>query len=100
MKQKKEKIVKILSDGTIAKVGMIVVVNWPKYIKRKTITKIAQTVNKKSINVFAVKNDLSIESNRDWLLIDGYFVQTFDVRKATPEERKQYYKDLYARNNQ
>ena len=91
--KKKEKIVKILSDGTVAKVGMIVV------IQRSTIVQIKATVKENAENRYRTVQNL--KELPDYILCsDGMFSPLKWIRKATPEERKQYYKDLYARINE
>lgn len=99
--KKQEKIVKILLDGNIAKVGMIVVILTGAHggNNAQTITKITK-IKERSLN----KNEILCEciglrSGFDICKIQSWYEYTNDIRKATPEERKQYYKDLYARNN-
>ena len=88
--KKKEKIVKVLSDGTVAKVGMIVrSLNGP-------ITRIKATVNENAENIIGYVWNL--KERPDLVLCEGWFCPTHMLTKATPEERKQYYAELYAKN--
>ena len=92
MTKKKEKIVKYLADGNIAKVGMIIYCNG-------NVTKITATVKENAINIWGTPQNL--KKLKGYILCDnGYFVLSNSFRKATPVERKQYYAELYARNNQ
>ena len=88
--KKKEKIVKVLSDGTVAKVGIIV-----KSLNG-TITRIKATVNENAENIIGCVWNL--KEHPDLVLGEGWFYPTHMLTKATPEERKQYYAELYAKN--
>lgn len=88
--KKKEKIVKVLSDGTVAKVGMIV------SSLNGTITRIKATVNENAENIIGCVWNL--KEHPDLVLCEDWFYPTHMLTKATPEERKQYYAELYARN--
>lgn len=89
--KKKEKIVKVLSDGSVAKVGMIVVIG--KY----NVLKITAVVKEDAKNKYGTIQNL--KKLHDYVLCtDGMFSPLNWIRKATPEERKQYYAELYARN--
>ena len=95
--KKKEKIVKVLSDGTVAKVGMIVVLTTiTEESLKNSITKIKATVNKNAKNKRGLIRNLG--EYKTVVLTEDWFAYTSNLRKATPEERKQYYAELHARN--
>ena len=80
------KIVKILSDGTVAKVGMIVVVIKGISYGNKAghIDKITHTIRNCNTN----------NPQDEHVKLSFYYERTKDLRKATPEERKLYYQQL------
>lgn len=91
------KTIKYLSDGAIAKVGMIVAHKDP-YDKRKTICKIIALTDSETSDIRDPK----------WLTTDlrtggGYnykwSTNCKNLRKATSEERKRYYQQLYSNQN-
>lgn len=111
--KKQEKIVKILSDGNIAKVGMIVtIINDSSGNDVNTITKIVEIACKQCnhpkgrdsyVTCLALNSDIGYRGlfyNKKHPNIAVWEEHTLNIRKATPEERKQYCKNLYARNNQ
>lgn len=98
--KKKEKIVKKLSDGTVAKVNTIVVVLKNDLCPDNAIVKLTATVKSNAVNKMGRYRNLS---ENDYILLANYnneniFINADWTRKATPEERKQYYAELYARN--
>lgn len=101
------KTIKLLSDGTIAKVGMIVVVingkhngNRPNTITK--ITKLSLTeyhnfTNKdipQSERIMCLQASNKHESHHVECRLPSWIEYLQDVRKATSEERKQYYNSL------
>lgn len=109
--KKQEKIVKILSDGNIAKVGMIVTIigyNFGNDIN--TITKIVEVACKQDdypkgrdshVTCLALNSNIGYKNlfyNKIHPNTAVWEEHTLSIRKATPEERKQYYAELYARN--
>ena len=104
------KTTKILSDGTIAKVNMIVVVIEGKHNGNKpnTITKISKLILTKKHNfidkytpikqrVLCLQNpidDINYNWNTEEIKNPSWVEYLSDLRKATPKECKQYYKEL------
>ena len=83
------KTIKVLSDGTIAKVNMIVVIIEYNHGNRiGTITKI--------LKVYPNDNsDLNVEARVPFENLDWFYARPECLRKATSEERKQYYTKLW-----
>ena len=107
--KKKEKIIKKLSDGTVAKVGMIVVntdgligkialidlsktIQHPNHILINLIDK-GWTFSERAKGIHAIPIPSNYKTDKP-----VWFFNLYQTRKATPEERKQYYAELYAKN--
>lgn len=101
MNKKVKKEAVLLSDGTVAKVGKIVVVinGTCRGNKPETITKITRIFNDEG------KEDLCCEAMDVWngnnntisTKTPSWYENLKDLRKATPEERKQYYSKKYSK---
>lgn len=88
-------ISKILSDGTIAKVGLIVVVDCDGYFNNET-TVITSVYPEKTKDID--DTGICLKSNQGHNIFTkekSFWIYTNKVRKATPEERKQYYQKLW-----
>ena len=109
MNKSKKQPVRFLSDGTIAKVGRIVVVikegaygNEIGAVTRVTKTNIPQyhdyvfceEVGREGL--FGISEDE--RRNRGYPLIPSWYENIDYLRSATKEERQQYYSELYKRN--
>ena len=109
MNRSKKQPVRFLSDGTIAKVGRIVVVikegaygNEVGAVTRITKTNIphypdyvfCEGVGRSKI--FGGSEDE--RGNRGYPLIPSWYEHIDYLRSATKEERQQYYSELYKRN--
>lgn len=110
MKKSNPKPKKYLSDGTEAKVGKIVValsrssVGFTSSIGPVRIAKL--NINQKAIDRWQTDVMCEIQSehvrkgNPEAIRLDGakhmsYYNRTKELREATPEERKEYYKRLH-----
>lgn len=97
------KTIKYLSDGTIAKVGMIITyigdlseiaTKW-KYAKILVVKTIQPHSNGEGIIHSHENGCVTLKETNQ----KGFVVPCEWVRKATPEERKQYYQQLYSNQN-
>lgn len=111
MTKKKEKIVKYLADGNIAKVGMIVkghdgnvgkiiLIDLSETIQNDThilvnLINTGWSFTERSKTSLAIPIPSNYKTNKP-----VWFFRLSATRKATPAERKRYYTELYARNNQ
>lgn len=86
------KTIKVLSDGTIAKVGMIITCD---LFFNKEIIKINNVkTGSKPKNAILRCNDWDVHTTSKY----NPWVHINNIRKSTPEERKQYYQELYAKH--
>lgn len=97
------KTIKYLSDGTIAKVGMIITyIGDLREISEKW--KFAKILAIKTTQPHSNGEGI-IHSHKEGFTFlketkqRGFIVPCEWVRKATPEERKQYYQQLYSNQN-
>lgn len=77
---------KIMSDGTIARVGMIVVFLNPAGSMRRNIARIIKLYSKKSGEINSIETDAT--SRYTWTC------REIHIRKATLKEKKQYWAEL------
>jgi hypothetical protein len=92
------KTVKLLADGTIAKVGMIVI--YDNYDNNQLAKITAIRNGYKSINTYDLLTTPLINFWHINNAKNSYYMSLSKLRKATPEERKQYYKQLYSNQNE
>lgn len=77
---------KIMSDGNIARVGMIVVFINPGCNMRRNIARITKLYSKNTGEISAIETDAT--NKYTWTCREKH------IRKATLEEKKQYWAEL------
>ena len=90
------KTIKLLADGTIAKVGMIVYhssgyIGKIVLIRTGSIYKIGNSIYTHRLRSGEIRMEIADKS---------FSVIPSNMRKATKEERKQYYKQFYSNQNE